>query len=122
MLKNVFLIGLLFSVISYSGCVEKQTEIRYIQVTPQETLKPEISYVIPEPTSNPIIQTVSGINQVIDISGETIIVSGVSNQVRILNADVSKIVLSGTDNLIYYPKEANPKIVNSGLRNEIKKY
>ncbi len=45
------MIGFLFFVIAFSGCIEKQTEIRYIQVVP--TPETRYVYVVPEPISTP---------------------------------------------------------------------
>lgn len=109
-MPKALLIGL-FLVIAFSGCLETSND----------------NYANPRDEnrawrSNPTVQTVSGVNQVIDVSGDTIIISGLSNQIRVVNADVSKIVISGKDNLIYYPKDAHPEIINSGLGNIVKTY
>ncbi len=124
MLKTIFLIGLLFSIIVISGCLASSDTYANPQYENRElpTSNP-ISVSTYQSSQNPAVpEAVSGNNQVLDVSGDTIIVSGLSNQVRVINADVSKIVISGNDNLIYYPKDANPEIINSGLRNVIKTY
>lgn len=77
---------------------------------------------IPTIHQTPTIRVISGMNQVVEISGDTIIVSGISNEIRIINTDISKIEVSGSDNIVYYPKEAKPEIINSGLRNAVKTY
>lgn len=50
--RNVMIgLGLLFFVIAFSGCiVEKQTEIRYIQVTPETRYVYEVPKTTPTPT------------------------------------------------------------------------
>lgn len=77
---------------------------------------------IPSDNQPSTVRVISGINQAVEISGDTIIVSGNSNKIRIINTNVSKIEVSGLDNIIYYPKDAKPEIINSGLRNEMKTY
>lgn len=114
--KTAFLIGVLFFVIAFSGCLEASSDNASPNPTDENRATPSQQIL------DSSVRAISGINQNIEISGGSIVVSGMSNQIKILNADVSKIVISGNDNLIYYPKEAYPQIVNSGLRNSILTY
>ncbi len=108
---NIFLIVFLIFSTAISGCIKTPSDSSVI---------PSNDYKVS--STPPTTQVISGVNQVIDISGETIIVGGRFNKVRIINTNISKIIVSGTDNIVFYPTEANPAIVNSGLRNEIKTY
>ncbi|MCZ7362557.1 MAG: DUF3060 domain-containing protein [Candidatus Methanoperedens sp.] len=110
-MKKVLFIFIILGIIS-SGCLE--TSSSPVISSDQQTPK------ILSDNQPSTIRVVSGMNQVIEISGDTIIVSGNSNEIKIININISKIVVSGSDNLVYYPKEAKPEIINSGLRNEIK--
>ena len=113
MLRNLFLIGLLFSLIAFSGCIEKQTEIRYIQVTPE---------AMPTPVSTPAPSqqyAISGKSGNYRISANEVIVSGSCNNIKVLNDDVSRIILSGNENNVAYPEGARPLISNGGTNNNI---
>jgi hypothetical protein len=103
-MKKVLFIFIILGIIT-SGCVETSS-----------------SPVISSDYQTPITRVVSGFNQVVEISGDTIIASGNSNEIRITNTNISKIVVSGFDNIVYYPKDAKPEIINSGSGNEIKTY
>jgi hypothetical protein len=65
---------------------------------------------------------VSGSNKVMDLSGQTVIISGTNNIIKILNSDVEQITVSGTGNKISYPASANPKITDSGINTVITTY
>jgi hypothetical protein len=100
---------IILSIISISligiGCVEQTT------------------YKSPSSTyETPNQQVISGINKITSVAGEKIVVSGINNEVTILNSDVSIIILSGENNIIYYPKDARPEIIESGINNEIHVY
>jgi hypothetical protein len=124
MLKTAFLIGFLFLVIAFSGCIEKQIEIRYIQVTPEATPNPVSIYrSIADDSGNiPAVQNINGVNRVMDVSGKIIRINGQYNEITILNKDVSEIWVNGQFNKIFYPKEASPLIKDNGDENEIKTY
>lgn len=135
MLKKIFLIGFLIFLIAFSGCIEKQTEIRYIQVTPEATPTPEIRAWTPnsipvstyqsiadDSENTPSIQNINGQYQVRDVSGKIISINGQYNEIKILNKDVSEIWANGQYNKIFYPKDASPLIYENGQENEIKTY
>ena len=48
-----------------------------------------------------------------------LIVSGIQNDLKILNCNVKEIIVSGSGNTITYPANCNPKVTNSGLNNSI---
>jgi len=94
---------LLFVVaVAFSGCVENG----YIEDIDDES----------------ITQYISGTDKIQEVSGDTIIISGVRNQVKIINSDISLIQVSGVDNIVYYPQEAKPLIQNSGVRCVVKTF
>ncbi len=111
---------IILSIISISligiGCVEQTT-----YKSPSSTY--ETTYKSPSSTyETPNQQVISGINKITSVAGEKIVVSGINNEVTILNSDVSIIILSGENNIIYYPKDARPEIIESGINNEIHVY
>ncbi len=112
-MKKVLFIFIILGIIA-SGCLK--TSNSPVITGDDQTPK------IPSDNQPSTVRVISGINQIVEISGDTIIVSGNSNEIRIINTNVSKIEVGGLDNIVYYPKEAKPEIINSGLRNEIKTY
>lgn len=65
---------------------------------------------------------VSGIENIVHVEAEELIISGDSNVIYVENSDVMKIVLSGIDNVVYIPEESNPTVDNSGIDCLVKKY
>jgi hypothetical protein len=117
MLKNVFLIGFLFSVIAISGCLGTSSD-NY--ASPTDENRAWTSNPIPVSTTTPsqqyIITGKSGNHR---ISANEVIVSGSCNNIKILNDDILRIILSGNDNNVAYPEGARPLISNGGTNNNI---
>jgi len=86
-------------------------------------LSVSISGCISESTETIII---SGIDQEITISSDKqvrLIVSGIDNIIIVpLDVTIIEIRLSGIENTVYIPKSINPKVVMSGIDNVIIRY
>ena len=107
------ILGIFVMVILTMGCVEETSTVIESATT---------SKLVEIDTTLPHTQVISGVDKVTEVSGKEIIISGVDNQVKILNKDVSKIVVSGVGNIVLYPMEANPQIVDSGVDTQIRTY
>ena len=84
-----------------SGSNDRTTNLEY--VSPQSKIQ------------TPAVQSISGIDKQIEVSGKTIQVSGIRNTVKVLNTEVALIQVSGIDNSVFYPKEAMPQIQADGI-------
>ncbi|MCZ7403077.1 MAG: DUF3060 domain-containing protein [Candidatus Methanoperedens sp.] len=121
MTNKAILLLILIVGFSISGCSAPSES----QMNPTPTQQVRSVYVTPEPTSQPTIQDtviISGIQKNVEISGKRIEISGIENNVKILNSDVDTIIISGNQNNISYPKSANPKITESGVQNIVHTY
>lgn len=126
--KTAFLIGLLFSIIAFSGCLEPSSN-NYASPTDENiawtsTPIPVSTYrsIADDSGNTQSVQNINGVNKVIDVSGKIIRINGQNNEIKILNKDVSEIWVNGQGNVVYYPKEARPMIKDNGVGDEIKTY
>lgn len=103
---RIYQITFLFLIIAFSGCLTNNSAV------PNEENN----------SSGPIVRVIGGENQILNVSGQMIIVGGNFDEVWITNTDITKIIVSGNDNIIHYPQQANPAIENGGKRNNISAY
>ena len=103
---RIYQITFLFLIIAFSGCLTNNSA----------------NEVNNSSQSGPIVRVIGGEHQVLNVSGQMIIVGGNFDEVWITNTDITKIIVSGNDNIIHYPQQANPAIENGGQRNIISSY
>ena len=104
---RIYQIVVLLIIIAFSGCLTNNA------VPNEENNSSQ---------SGPIVRVIGGERQVLNVSGQMIIVGGNYDEVWITNTDITKIIVSGSDNFIHYPQQANPAIENGGQRNIISSY
>ena len=104
---RIYPIVVLFLIIAFSGCLTNNAVPNVENNSSQ---------------SGPIVRVIGGEHQVLNVSGQMIIVGGNFDEVWITNTDITKIIVSGSDNFIHYPQQANPAIENGGQRNIISSY
>src|SRR3970040_1597482 len=86
MLKSAFLIGILFFVIAFSGCLASSDNYatRYEYREQTSTPIPVSTYrsIADDNGNTPSIQNINGVNKVQDVSGKIIRINGNYNEIR----------------------------------------